>query len=277
MEVMAVVIVMVITTVMTMMVAKTMRNSASKQSVTDLHTHILPAFDDGAKSVQMAVKMLRQEREFGVERVALTPHYYPTREGLDAFIARREQAYTALRECCIEKAMPQLCLGAEVHYAPLLTKLDLHKLTIGVSNYLLLELSDYGVAPYLKQVVANMLSQGITPIIAHVERCEIFRNDPDQLADLIQMGALAQVTMRKLTERRNADFAKICLKNGLAHIIASDFHNPSDGSLELADRLRDRYEEILVWTEQFARAVWDNTPPPPFAIHPVKKGLFGYR
>ena len=57
--------------------------------MTDLHTHILPGMDDGARSAEESIHLLRLEWEQGVRRVALTPHFYPQREGLEEFLHRR--------------------------------------------------------------------------------------------------------------------------------------------------------------------------------------------
>ena len=62
----------------------------------DLHTHILPRMDDGAKTVEEALQMLRAEAEQGVEAVALTPHYYRTKEQPTAFLTRRREAMDQL-------------------------------------------------------------------------------------------------------------------------------------------------------------------------------------
>ena len=258
-------------------ITKMMRSSHIENSLTDLHTHILPAFDDGAENLQIALDILRAEKKMGVDRVALTPHYYPMREELDAFLIRRQQAYSALLSCWDEETMPRLRLGAEVQYTPQLVQMNLHQLTIERTNYLLLELPYSDVVPCVRQVVDAILKEGITPIIAHVERCAIFRNEPDRLQELIQMGALAQVDVEAFTNRCDARFAKICLSRGLAQIIASDIHNLTDRSLNIGTVATEQYTEILQWSERFARAVWDQTPLPAFAIRSVKKVFWGYQ
>jgi len=58
--------------------------------LTDLHTHILPGIDDGAKCVEDSLEMLCRQKESGVERVALTPHFYPLREELQDYITDME-------------------------------------------------------------------------------------------------------------------------------------------------------------------------------------------
>ena len=247
-----------------------------KYTLTDLHTHILPAMDDGAENLESAIQMLRREKAGGVERVALTPHFYPQRESLEEFLNRRDSVFSALQKAWREEEMPCLRLGAEVRYTPALLDMDLHRLTIGQSNYLLLELSDTEVPAYIERVLDGIFLQGITPILAHVERCVYFRREPDNLRKLIQMGALAQISGKALKNREDRNFSRLCLEKGLAHIIASDAHHPDkDGGL--GDIAKILNEELMERAEEFAKAVWDNECPPAFSIDSVKKGLLGYR
>lgn len=248
----------------------------SKDTLTDLHTHILPAFDDGAENLEMALQMLRMQKERGIHRVALTSHFYPMREELDGFLRRRQRAYTQLLSGWDEGTMPSLRLGAEVRYSPKLAEMDLRQLTLGESGYLLLELPDTGVPAHLEQVVEKMLWQGITPIFAHVERCAYFRAEPERLLRLVQMDALAQVTAKALKDRNDRGFARACLHNGLAQMIASDIHTVQNARLTLDGVAGVLSEAAVRRAEEFARAVWDNERPPAFTIYSVKKGLLGY-
>lgn len=247
-----------------------------KHGFTDIHTHILPTVDDGAQSVEVALELLRLQKQHGIERVVLTPHFYPQIETLSDFVDRRNKAYTALLTQWEEGIMPQLLLGAEVHYSSALVDIELEQLTIGMGNYLLLELPDDEIPACLEQVVARILLKKITPIFAHVERCAFLRNDPDQLFKLIQMGSLAQIDVSALAQKKMDNFAAICLSNGLAQLIASDIHNLSNRALRLTDIATELCTDVLNRAEEFARAVWDGTSLPAFCINPVKKGLFRY-
>ena len=246
-------------------------------SLTDLHTHILPCVDDGADSIETAIAMLTAQKNSGVERVTLTPHFYPMREELDSFLDRRQKAYDALLAYWDCSAMPQLQLAAEVRYSPALLQMELRNLTIGAGNYLLLEFPDFGVITYAEQVVKQLIEQEIIPVLAHVERCCAFRNNPNLLLELIQMGALSQIDMDALSAPKPDKFAIKCLKNGLAHIIASDTHNMSSRAHCIADLAGGRFAEMLTRSEIFARAIWDDSQIPHFSVKPLRKFLLGYR
>ena len=247
-----------------------------KQGFTDIHTHILPAVDDGAQSVETALEMLRLQKQSGVERVVLTPHFYPQTETLTDFLTRRKQSYTTLMTQWEESTMPQLKIGAEVHYSPALVEMELEQLTLGSGNYLLLEMPDYEVPAYVEQVVEQILRKGITPILAHVERCTYFRSQPEILLRLIRAGALGQISANALKNKKDRGFGESCIKNGLGHFVASDLHCKTGKDLCLGELADGKHEELMAWTESFAKAVWDNTPIPPFAVHPVKRGILCY-
>lgn len=248
-----------------------------KQGFTDIHTHILPSVDDGAQSVEAALELLRLEKQSGVERVVLTPHFYPQTEALTDFLARREQSYTALMARWDASTMPQLRLGAEVHYSPVLVEMELEQLTLGTGNYLLLELPDNEIPAYAEQVVDRLRRKGITSILAHVERCTYFRHQPELLLRLIQAGALGQISAKALQDKKDRGFGESCIQNGLVHIVASDLHSKTGKDLCLREPAEGKFGELIAWTERFAKAVWNNAPVPPFAVRPVKQNILGYR
>jgi protein-tyrosine phosphatase len=242
------------------------------QGFTDLHTHILPAIDDGALDLQTALNMLQMQRESGVQRVLLTPHFFLQRETLESFLQRRQRAYDRLILQWREDTMPALRLGAEVRYTSDLVNIDLRALTFG--DYLLLELPNSEL-PAIEQVLEYMIRQGIIPILAHVERCSYFRSKSERLIRLLEMGALAQVTARAVVNKADHNFSKTCLKKGLAQIIASDLHVPAEEKClgNVAHKLDNR---VVMRAEEFAQRIWDNEHPPSFSVYPLKRGLFRY-
>ena len=244
--------------------------------MTDLHTHILPGIDDGAKNREESRELLKLQTENGVERVVLTPHFNCERTDLTDFLSKRATAFQTTLEILDDATMPQIKVGAEVRYSPALLRLDLAGLTLGESSYLLLELPGQHYPAHLEQVVVNLGMMGITPILAHLERYKYFKDQPQLLFKLIQQGALGQVSVLSLFEKSTKSFAMACLKNSLAQIVASDAHNITVRPPCMA-KLNDVLEpELLQKTELFAKAVWDNELTPFFQPYAVKKGIFGY-
>ena len=138
----------------------------------DVHGHFLPGMDDGCKTPEEALQVLKSSFRQGVHRAFATPHYYPV-ESVSAFLELRQVSYEKLMTAIGEEMdVPRICLGAEVAYRPGLGYAeDLHKLCIGSSRYLLLELPFSGWNRELVRDVRNMCAvAGITPILAHIER-----------------------------------------------------------------------------------------------------------
>ena len=245
--------------------------------ITDVHTHILPAVDDGAMDLQMTCRMLTAEKSSGVDRVILTPHYYPQEEEISVFLQRREAAWSQLQAAYLPGKMPEIRMGAEVRYCEFLGEMNVNSLTLAGGRYLLLELPGGNQPRRLTQTVDALLSQDITPVFAHIERCIYFRDTPKLLADLIHMGALAQVSAHAVFDKRDKRFAMACLENGLAHIIASDTHDMDARLPNLAQTVEKLMKPQADAAEQFARCLWDDAPAPPFSIQSTEKGILGYR
>lgn len=242
----------------------------------DLHCHILPGMDDGAKDISEAKSMLAMQHASGVEGLYLTPHFYPEDKSIETFLADRERAWESLCTALVPQEKTQIRLGAEVRYCEQLLSLDLRKLTLGDGDYLLLELPGRRYPAYLTRYIDELLGKGIIPILAHVERCAYFREDPRLLKRLIDLGALAQVSAQTLFDRQDKNFSIACLQHGLAQIVASDAHNSTDRKPCL-EQLRKLPDELRRLHDSVTSAVWDNELPPYIRATTIKKTFFGYR
>lgn len=242
----------------------------------DIHCHILPGIDDGAKDLSEALAMLAVQGASGVDRLYLTPHFYPEEVSLDEFLTARASALARLESERSGEELPQIRPGAEVRYCRQLLDLDLRKVTLGDSDYLLLELPGRHYPSFAVQILEELQSQGIIPILAHVERCAYFREDPQLLKRLVDLGALAQVSASALFDRKDRNFARSCLEHGLAHMAASDAHNLTGRRpcMDVLNRLPDALRQLH---DVCCEAVWNNELPPYMRTTASKKTFFGYR
>ena len=240
----------------------------------DIHCHIIPGIDDGARNLSESLAMLDMQQVSGVKRVYLTPHFYPETKSMDAFLAERKKAWNGLSASLGKSQDLQIRLGAEISYSQELLSLDLKMLTLGESDYLLLEFPCRYPA-YAVQIMQRILDDGFIPILAHVERYSYFRQEPNLLKQLTDIGVLAQVSAKSLFDKRDKRFALACLNHNLAHIVASDAHNTVDRkpSMDLLSRLP---EEIKQLHEMFSNAVWQNDLPPYIRATNVKRSFFNY-
>jgi len=193
----------------------------------DLHTHILPGWDDGAKDLESAREMADIAHRDGIRKIVLTPHVFKRGE--------RGGDPAALSECLRRfqesaKSWPVAFFrGAEVFiHHEISGNLKEMNLTVNGSSYLFLEFPTDFILPNVKDVVFNLMLNGYVPIISHPERNCVFRETPHLLYDLIRMGCLGQVTARSLVGgfgRTVQKTAQLLLKNNLVHVIASDAHD----------------------------------------------------
>lgn len=241
----------------------------------DIHCHILPGIDDGANNLNESLSMLAMQQDSGVKRMCLTPHFYPETKSMDTFLAEREKAWNELSASLDKSQDLQIRLGTEISYSQELLSLDLRKLTLGESDYLLLEFP-WRYPAYAAQIMQRMLDEGFIPILAHVERYPYFRQEPNLLKQLIDIGALAQVSAQSLFDKRDKRFALACLNHNLAHIVASDAHNTVDRKpcMELLNRLPEKLKELH---DIFSTAIWENELPTYIRATTVNRSYLGYR
>lgn len=200
--------------------------------MTDLHTHILPGIDDGAKTPEESLALLRMERQQGVDTVVLTPHFYRNRENPKHFLQRRQASALALGKRILElpeeerEALPRLILGAEVAWAPSLADWEeLGELCIGDTKNLLLELPFTQWNDRLISGLYDFIGRtGITPVIAHLERYVKIQR-PEYIRDVMDLGTPVQVSGAVLLQMLSRGAALKMLRKGQAHLLASDCHN----------------------------------------------------
>ena len=198
--------------------------------VIDLHSHILPGVDDGARTLMEARELARLAAADGVEAIAATPHVrpdFPTTAEL------MEEGVAELRADFEAEGIPvQVLHGGEIDVGLLwaIPPEELARLTIAqTGRYLLLEFP-YRTWPLaLDSAVSGLVQRGITPLVAHPERNPEVQDRPARVEALVEAGALVQVTAASLDGRlgRAAQAtAKRLLELGLVHTLASDAHGP---------------------------------------------------
>lgn len=216
----------------------------------DLHTHILPDFDDGAKTAEESVKMLFAEIRQGVTDVALTPHFSIANESVEDFVARRDVSFKLLKEKIKENALEDkinLYLGAEVKYDPNLIYSDIFKLCIGDTSYLLLEL-DQSHPFNLEQTVDWLLSKGVTPIFAHVERYKYLIKNEKLMQKFLYEGVVFQANASSLLGKHYVRDVKKLIKKGYVQLLASDAH----GAQERPPVLKNGIESVAKFSDMLA-------------------------
>ena len=110
----------------------------------DMHSHILPHIDDGARDIEESIKLLELLKENGVSHVLATPHFYPDSSNFDEYLAAVNFEFEALQKAIENKNLPKVFLGCELlYYNSIGYSSSLDKLCLNNSQFLLLELTDH--------------------------------------------------------------------------------------------------------------------------------------
>ena len=232
-------------------------------ALVDLHCHMLPGIDDGAQTIEDTQALLAASRRGGVKRIVFTPHFYPDKMDVPAFLSGRLGAVQKMRALPEAQGLAWRC-GAEIAYVPFFDRLPLEQLTFGSTSYLLMELDTRYLQPGVDEAIRAAVDRGLRPILAHVERYVYLEQDPTLLYHWVKAGALAQVNAGYVL--RDAKSRKRTLQLAgwnLIHFMASDAHSVSWRPPLLAEGYEKLPAELA---EQFQRNAADI-----FAGNPVER------
>lgn len=227
----------------------------------DWHTHVLPGMDDGSRSVEESLSLLRMLAQQGVHIVMATPHFYAGSESVDAFLARRKTAYDNLQQA-FPADTPEILLGAEVRYYPGISRLaDLKRLRIEGTKLLLLEMSMERWTEYTVRELVELASSGdLSLILAHVERYRSLQSS-DVWNRLYESGIRMQVNAGFFIGLPTKRKALALLRDGGIHFLGSDCHNlktrpPRVG--KACEMIRKKFgDEFLAEWNDYGEAVLD--------------------
>lgn len=204
----------------------------------DIHSHVIPYVDDGAKDIEIALQMLKIAADHGTAHIIATPHYISGNiENTSSLVLEN---CNNLEQLVYEKGLDIIIHpGCEVFISPDIVELYEKKVicTLNNSSYMLIELPMMSIPPYINSVLYDLQLRGIIPVIAHPERNSEIRENPDILKDLVKRGVLAQVNAGSITGIYGNGVKKTVIKlmkMGLAHFVASDAHTNRERSPDLS-------------------------------------------
>ena len=196
----------------------------------DMHTHVLPNLDDGAKNEQVTADLLRLEYAQGVRELVFTPHYYGKKRSAERFIEERNEAAEKIKE--LVPADMKTRLGAEVYLTGVNDPNNdtLCSLAIEGTKCVLVELpfDDRWSKNLLSKLYGFIAQTGYQPIIAHVERYREIGKNPALLNFFVKMGCYIQVNTGAFLDKHTKKLAFMLLKHGLVHCLGTDTHNETD-------------------------------------------------
>ncbi|GAC1702537.1 MAG: tyrosine protein phosphatase [Candidatus Acidiferrum sp.] len=213
----------------------------------DLHCHILPGLDDGAKDMEESLAMAQSAVDDGITHVVATPHS-------SSDFSFDYSKVRALRDVLQAKVGPELRIatGCDFHMNPEnLTALreQAPPFCINQKSYLLVEFDEFSIPPAMDHSLHELRLAGLWPIITHPERNSTLRAHPERLKGWVRLGCYVQVTAGALTGMFRESAQRNALRwiqQGLVHFVASDAHNTGSRPL----RLKPAYELVR---ERFGR------------------------
>lgn len=195
----------------------------------DMHSHILPGIDDGAKDLEEAKEMLRIACDEGIRYIIATPHFHPKR-GKAAQENIKKQLELLRKEAKSLDEKMQIFIGHEVYYGQdvpeLLSQRQIY--TMNLREYVLVEFSTGAEESYIKQAVMQLQSRGYKVILAHVERYECIRNSMELVEFLINSGVHFQVNAGSILGTRGREikkFVRRLLEEKMVFCVGTDAHD----------------------------------------------------
>jgi protein-tyrosine phosphatase len=197
----------------------------------DLHSHVLPGVDDGARALDESLDILRGADEDGITRIAATPHVHPnyptSPEAMEAGVAAVAEAARAAGIAVEVLPGGELdCVAAQSLDDATLRRFGLG----GNPELLLVETPLHGWPLDLADMLFRLRSRGFRLVLAHPERNAEVQAEPEKLRPIVESGVAVQLTAASVDGRLGrvqAASSRTLLDTGLAHLIASDAHAPA--------------------------------------------------
>ena len=213
----------------------------------DVHSNIVFDVDDGAKTIEDSVEMLKEAQKVGFTDVILTPHYMEDYYEVEtiSILEKIESIKEQLRK---EGVNIQIYPGNEIYItSDILTLMDTKKAsTLNQTRYVLFELPMNTECVNLTEVVYQILSAGKIPVIAHPERYGWVQKDPNKLIPLIEDGVLLQANYGSVLGQYGKtckETVKILLEHQMVHLLGTDVHIPKHIYL----KIEEATHEIQKW------------------------------
>ena len=225
------------------------KNQSLFDGFIDFHNHLLPGIDDGSKSIEQSLEMLKVYNELGIEKVIASPHIF--KDLYPNNLKTIKKSYESLTPSLINQNTKLLGYGAEYMVDEFFLKEieKKSKLLTTFDNYVLIEIPFFGELRLLEETLFKLQNMGYIPVLAHPERY-ISIQSSKKIKDLKERGAKMQLNALSLIGFYGKDVQKKSrefLKLGLYNFIGTDGHNPYQ-----LNKLKEIYlnkKEKLVWNE----------------------------
>jgi len=214
----------------------------------DFHSHIIPEIDDGSRSIEETMLLIKEAKRAGFKKIIATSHYMEYRFEFNE--TSRKKLLDIIKSESNDLGINiEFYLGSEVYVSYDMVELleESKASTINDTNYVLLELPMECEMPNLKNIIYNLLGHGYVPIIAHPERYDYVKENPNWLIEYIEIGVLFQANYGSVIGLYGKDAqntVKKLLKNDMIHLLGSDVHRAQTVYAKMSEILEE-LEKII--------------------------------
>lgn len=235
----------------------------------DLHSHLLPDIDDGSASMRASLRMAREAVAEGIDAMLMTPHHMNGQyNNPKADVVALTENFQSMLD---QEGVPlQVFPSQEVRInGELLEALTADEILFADegNRFLLLEFPDDDVPTYSADMIFNLMQRGITVQIAHPERNAKLMAQPEILYQLVERGAIAQITASSYVGafgKKVQKFTEAIVSHNLGHVFVSDVHDLPNRTYNMQaafDKLRKKQgAEISDLFALNAEAIIDGRP-----------------
>ena len=225
----------------------------------DVHSHMLYGIDDGSRSIEESINIIRKLSELGMTDIILTPHYIKD----SRYVSPKSNNIELMNE--LKKALKDnnidvnLYLGNEIYIdddiEELLQKKEISSLND--SKYLLIELPMSGVSDNYEDIFISLIRNGFYVVLAHPERYVSFQKNFNKIYELNDVGVLFQCNIGSMVEQYGKKAKKVLkrmLKEDLVYMLGTDIHHDKKDFNYINDAKKkirkivseDKLEDLLI-------------------------------
>ena len=210
--------------------------------IIDIHSHILPGVDDGAKTIEESVELIKYLKSLGIYDIVLTSHYIKgTKYEFNALV--RDSILKELKANLNDPEV-NLYLGNEIYLGEEVIDLyERHEIsTLNDTKYMLVELPLSSFSKSFPSILCELDNYGVVPIIAHPERYRFLQKNKNRIGELLEFNCMLQINVDSLTGKygnKAKKLAKWLLKNDLVQFVSTDIHH-----LEHSRHLKKSYIKL---------------------------------
>jgi protein-tyrosine phosphatase len=224
----------------------------------DIHSHILPGIDDGAKNIKMTLDMLKIAEEDGITDIVATPHFCRG-YGETPYEEVRELVKEFNKVILSEGINLNINYGQEVYYSENMVD-DYKKGLIGTINdsrYMLFELPMKKIDSEVFDMIYELQILDIVPVLAHPERYKFIMDKPSYINKFIEEGVLFQMNAGSIRGDFGANVKKaaaVLLEHGIYNFIGSDAHNDTTRNTKIAEGIDLSAQENKMYKDFFEKS-----------------------